>query len=110
MSKAGTMFKTFIAPVAALACGYFIASYVFGWAAGWIAGIDIQPGTTTHDLADAFGAEKNGVLIVLGLVLAGLGFWLFSTGGYVRIAGLFIVGAAIKALQDGFKNVSWAVA
>ena len=110
MSKAGALFKSFILPISAVAIGYFIASYVFGWAAGWIAGIDIQPGTSTKDLADAFGEGKNGVLIVLGMVLAGLGFWLFSMGGYVRVAGLFLVGSAIKALQDGFKNASWAVA
>jgi hypothetical protein len=104
--KTENIFFKYVLPIAGIAIGYFVAPLAFSWLANWLSTVNIKIGSS-GDLYGAFGDKRNGVLLTMALILAGIGFALFTMGGYIRIAGLFILGCALRAGIDGFNNGTW---
>jgi len=108
-SKAGHVFTTYILPLAAFGAGYFAGVVVFQPLAGWIAEIAAESGSTagtTLDIASAFGGSRNGVALVLSLILAGIGFYMVKDGQPWVTVGLFLLGAALAIGIKGMKGQS----
>jgi len=107
VQKTENIFFKYVLPIAAVAVGYFISPLAFSWLAKWLSTVNVKIGST-GDLYGAFGENRNGVLLTMALIVAAIGFALFSMGGYIRVAGLFLLGCALRAGIDGFNNVSWS--
>jgi hypothetical protein len=109
-SKGKEIFKSYILPIGAFAVGFFSAKMFFGWAAGSIAEIASEASSTqaTIDISSVFGSGRNGILMVLSLILAGLGFYFFKDGEWMMSLGLFFLGSALATGIDAIKGKSWS--
>lgn len=105
------VFQTYILPLGAFAVGLFSARMFFGWAAQSLAEVVSEASTTgglSIDISTMFGSTRNGVLILLALILAGVGFWLYRDGMMMKTAALFVLGSALGTAWAGFKNATWS--
>lgn len=107
ISKSGHLFKSIVVPLAAGAVGYFTAPLAFSWLAATLSTVNYGTGST-NDLYGAFGAARNGTLMVTGFLLLAIGFGLFTMDGWpVKAVGIFVLGCGIRAVADGFNNKTW---
>ena len=107
ISKSGHLFKSIVVPLAAGAVGYFTAPLAFGWLAATLSSVNFGS-ASTGDMFGAFGANRNGTLMVTGFLLLAIGFGLFTMDGWpVKAAGIFVLGCGIRSVADGFNNKTW---
>lgn len=109
-TKGKEIFKAYILPVGAFAIGFFSAKMFFGWAAGSIAEVASEASSTqaTIDFSSMFGSGRNGILMILAMVLTGVGFYFLKDGEWMMSLGLFFLGAGLATAIDGIKGKSWS--
>ena len=101
VAKMGDKFSKYVLPAAAFFGGVFGGQMIFGFAA------DALYGVGTEKLDTIFGAGRDGVTIIIGLILLGIGFSLFKDGELEIAVASFLIGAGLAACYNGFKGVSW---
>ena len=104
VNKTESVFDTLILPGLSLAAGYFGGNAIFQPLADRIASFNIDVASTTavESLDNLFGDGIGGARVITGLIVAVAGFSVIKMGGFLRHIGLFLFGAAMSLLVQGF--------
>jgi hypothetical protein len=85
----------------------------FGWAASALAeamsSVTAQGGSVTAqvNVSTMFGSGRNGILIILAIILGGIGTMFLKDGWWMVSIAMFLFGAALRTGWMGISHQTW---